>query len=93
MVVDNVEDLRSLNSECAVRILTTAYFEDMQVLDWAAIAQALCAERLPNLRRINLEGRGNRALLEEHIKARCPELHSRSILTLRAVAKNATWIQ
>ncbi len=91
LVVDNVEDLRSLNSECAVRVLTAAYFDDMRVLDWAAMGQALCAERLEGLGRVVLEGRGSRELLEEYIRITCPELHTRHILSLVAVAKEASW--
>ncbi|KAM5532573.1 hypothetical protein V8D89_013779 [Ganoderma adspersum] len=91
LVVDNVEDLRSLNSECAVRVLTAAYFDDMRVLDWAAIGHALSAERLEGLGRVVVEGWGCCELLEEHIKVTCPELHNRNILSLVAVAKEALW--
>lgn len=91
LVVDNVEDLRSLNSECAVRVLTTAYFNDMWVLDWAAIGHGLSSERLEGLRRVVVEGFGPCKLLEEHIRVTCPELHTRGILSLVAVAKAAPW--
>ncbi|TBU31554.1 hypothetical protein BD309DRAFT_952205 [Dichomitus squalens] len=93
LVVDNVEDLRSLMSECAVRVLTTAYFDDMRALDWAAIGQALSSERLRGLRKVVLEGRGSRSLLEDHIRLNCPALHSRRILTLHAVAKSPIWAE
>ncbi|KAI1796394.1 hypothetical protein LXA43DRAFT_937281 [Ganoderma leucocontextum] len=91
LVVDNVEDLRSLNSECAARVLTVAYFDDMRVLDWAAIGHALSADRLEGLGRVVLEGRGCHQLLEEHIRITCPELHTRHILSLVTVAKEAAW--
>ncbi|PIL34152.1 hypothetical protein GSI_03863 [Ganoderma sinense ZZ0214-1] len=91
LVVDNVEDLRSLNSECAVRVLTTVYFDDLRVLDWAAMSQALSVERLEGLRKVVFEGCGRRELLEEHIRITCPELHTRGIVLLAAVAKEASW--
>nr|VWO97652.1 DEP domain-containing protein [Ganoderma boninense] len=91
LVVDNVEDLRSLNSECAVRVLTTAYFDDLQDLDWVAMSQALSAGRLEGLRKVVFEGCGRRELLEEHIRNICPELHARGIVSLVAVAKEAAW--
>ena len=91
LVVDNVEDLRSLNSECAVRVFTPAYFDDMRVLDWVAIGQALAGDRLEGLRRVVLEGRGCTASLEKHIRTTYPELHTRYILSLVTVAKEAAW--
>ncbi|KAH9895035.1 hypothetical protein C8Q73DRAFT_692762 [Cubamyces lactineus] len=92
LVVDNVEDLRSLNSECAVRELTTAYFDDMRALDWASIEKTVANGSLGSLQKIVVEGRGSRELLEEHIRKTCPTLHSRSLVSLVAVGKHPEWM-
>ncbi len=92
LAVDNVEDLRSLNSECAVRILTPAYFDDMRVLDWASIEDAILNDHLCELRKVIVEGRGRRSLLEEHIKDTCPKLHSQAILSLVAAREPVSWL-
>ncbi|KAI0329241.1 hypothetical protein GY45DRAFT_1362218 [Cubamyces sp. BRFM 1775] len=93
LVVDNVEDLRSLNSECAVRELTTAYFDDMLVLDWASIEQTVSRGSLRSLRKIVLEGQGPRERLKEHIEKTCPALHSRSLISFVAVGKHPEWLK
>ncbi|OJT12296.1 hypothetical protein TRAPUB_11163 [Trametes pubescens] len=87
LVVDNVEDLRSLNSECAVRNLSPAYFEDMRVLDWTAIEQLLMSENLGWVQALVLEGQGKRHLLESHLQNCCPALHSRRLVSLVTVDK------
>ncbi|KAI0717195.1 hypothetical protein C8T65DRAFT_572226 [Cerioporus squamosus] len=91
LAVDNVEDLRSLASECAVRVISPAYFDDMRFLDWEGIERTLVSEQLRGIERVFLEGRGSRALLESHIKQLCPELHSRGILSLVPV-EDAPWL-
>ncbi|KAI0356292.1 hypothetical protein OH77DRAFT_1478441 [Trametes cingulata] len=92
LVVDNVEDLRSLNSECAVRTLSPAYFDDMRVLDWSAIERALTSEGLGALRTFVLEGQGDPQLLESHIRTTCPELYARGLVSLVAAdMKNPWW--
>ncbi|KAI0371031.1 hypothetical protein BV20DRAFT_965664 [Pilatotrama ljubarskyi] len=92
LVVDNIEDLRSLNSECAVRKLSPAYFDDMRVLDWSSIERTLTRERLGALRKFVLEGQGSSQLLEKYIQTTCPELHARRIVSLVAAdTKDAWW--
>ncbi|RDX50036.1 hypothetical protein OH76DRAFT_477854 [Lentinus brumalis] len=91
LAVDNVEDLRSLASECAVRVISPAYFDDMRFLDWEGIERALVSEQLRGITRVLLEGRGSRTALENHIKTLCPELHSRGILLLVPV-EGAPWL-
>ncbi|KAJ8456884.1 hypothetical protein ONZ51_g11859 [Trametes cubensis] len=92
LVVDNVEDLRSLNSECAVRELTTAYFDDMRVLDWGAIEKTVSKGSLGSLQKIVLEGQGSRELLTEHIRTTCPTVHSRSLISLVPVKRHPEWM-
>ncbi|KAI8969564.1 hypothetical protein BD414DRAFT_503012 [Trametes punicea] len=92
LVVDNVEDLRSLNSECAVRDLSPAYFKDMRVLDWESIEKSLTGENLRALREFVLEGRGSRDLLEKHLESTCPELHSRALVSFVTVSKDVSWL-
>ena len=91
LAVDNVEDLRSLASECAVRIISPAYFDDMRVLDWEGIERALVSDQLPSLQEVVLEGRGNRTALQQYVEEFCPELHSRGILSLVPV-NDAPWL-
>ncbi|KAI8971177.1 hypothetical protein BD414DRAFT_501218 [Trametes punicea] len=81
LVVDNVEDLHSPNSEFAVRDFSPAFFNDMRVLDCESIGKSLTGENLGALREFVLEGRGNRDFLEKHIASTCPELHSRAGLS------------
>ena len=93
LAVYNVEDLRGLNSECAAPELTTAYFDDMTVLDWEGLAQIFTGDRLTGLDKVVLEGRGRSDNLEEHIKRVCPKLHSRGMLSLLAVSSQTpSWI-
>ncbi|KAI0823352.1 hypothetical protein BC628DRAFT_1520539 [Trametes gibbosa] len=91
LVVDNIEDLRSLNSECAVRNLSPAYFEDMHVLDWESIETALASEALVSTQKLVLEGQGNIQSLESHIRECCPNLHSRHVLSLVLANKEDRW--
>ncbi|RPD78367.1 hypothetical protein L226DRAFT_568017 [Lentinus tigrinus ALCF2SS1-7] len=91
LAVDNVEDLRSLASECAVRVISPAYFDDMRVLDWERIERALLSDQLRGLEKVILEGRGQRGGLESHIQELCPELHSRGVLSLVPV-EDASWL-
>ncbi|KAI8968696.1 hypothetical protein BD414DRAFT_503981 [Trametes punicea] len=72
LVVDNVEDLHSPNSEFAVRDFSPAFFNDMRVLDCESIGKSLTGENLGALRE-------NRDFLEKHIASTCPELHSRAL--------------
>ncbi|KAI0743900.1 hypothetical protein C8Q80DRAFT_867664 [Daedaleopsis nitida] len=92
LVVDNVEDLRSLNSECAVRVLTCAYFDDMCVLDWASIGNALLSESLAGLKTVAIEGQHTWGPLKTYIRASCPEMHSRGILSLVPVGPIPRWV-
>lgn len=87
LVVDNVEDLRSLNSECAVRNLSPAYFEDMRVLDWTLIENLLTSESLSSIQALVLEGQGKCHQLESHLRDCCPALHSRRLVSLVNVDK------
>ncbi|EIW63110.1 uncharacterized protein TRAVEDRAFT_56256 [Trametes versicolor FP-101664 SS1] len=87
LVVDNVEDLRSLNSECAVRNLSPAYFEDMRVLDWTTIEQLLTGENLGSIQALVLEGQGQCHLLESYLRDCCPTLHSRRLVSPVTVDK------
>ncbi|KAI0633267.1 hypothetical protein C8Q77DRAFT_1114016 [Trametes polyzona] len=91
LVVDNVEDLRSLNSECAVRNLSPAYFDDMRVLDWVSIQQALVREDLGSLCKVVLEGQGSREALDHHMQTTCPLIHSRRLVTLTTVDVEDHW--
>ncbi|KAL7281203.1 hypothetical protein ACG7TL_004511 [Trametes sanguinea] len=85
LVVDNMEDLRSVMSENAVRELNPAYFNDLRVLDWGAIEKALTKQNLASLQSFFIEGRGSQTLLKEHIQNTCQELHARSLVSLVTV--------
>ncbi|CDO72756.1 hypothetical protein BN946_scf184994.g9 [Trametes cinnabarina] len=89
LVVDTMEDLRSIMSENAVRDLGPAYFDDMRVLDWAAIERCLTDETLASLHKFLVEGRGDPALLEAHIRDTCLELYARSLVSPVNVEKKA----
>ncbi|KAH9858612.1 hypothetical protein C2E23DRAFT_10919 [Lenzites betulinus] len=93
LVVDNIEDLRSLNSECAVRNLSPAYFEDMRVLDWELIAKALAGagEGPESTRRFVLEGQGDKRTLDSHIRECCPTLYSLGLVSLVNAQKEDRW--
>ncbi|KAI9066603.1 hypothetical protein FKP32DRAFT_1589466 [Trametes sanguinea] len=88
LVVDCMEDLRSVMSENAVRDLSPAYFDDMRVFNWPAIEKALTRKILASLQTFVVEGRGSPTLLQEHIRKTCPDLHARSLVSLVAVQGN-----
>ncbi|KAI0645500.1 hypothetical protein C8Q79DRAFT_1010453 [Trametes meyenii] len=92
LVVDNVEDLRSLNSECAVRDLTCAYLDDMFVLDWDSMERSLASDHFASLRILVIEGQGSGNVLKAHVQKNIPTLHSRDVISLATVAKRAPWI-
>ena len=81
LAVNNVIDLRLLNSECAVPELTLAHFDDMRVLDWPSLEQTLTSEDLGGLEKVVLEGQGPYNELEAYIEQNCPELHARRIMS------------
>ena len=85
LTVNNMEDLRLLNSECSVPELSPAYFDDMRILDWPRLESGLLSEQLGGLRNVILEGQGSRESLEEHIKHHCPKLDASGLLSLQVV--------
>ena len=85
LTVNNMEDLRYLNSECSIPELSLAYFDDMRILDWPRLESGLLSEQLGGLRNVILEGQGSRESLEEHIKHHCPKLDASGLLSLQVV--------
>ncbi|KAI0087374.1 hypothetical protein BDY19DRAFT_995062 [Irpex rosettiformis] len=56
---DDLEDLRALDSECGVREIHPVLFDDLEALDWTSLESSTATGRLPSLKRIIVEGRGN----------------------------------
>jgi hypothetical protein len=67
---DNLEDLRALDSECAMREIHPVQFDDLEALDWQSLEQSVIAGRLPSLKKIIVQGKGDslRFLSFMHVK-------------------------
>jgi len=74
LFVDDMQDLRALDSECGVRPLTMARFGEMRALDWAAVQAALASGQFDGLRSFEVYGKGEPRFLEEELRRTCPEL-------------------
>lgn len=77
----DVADLRALDSECGVRPLFPARFDDLRALDWESLERTMAGKRFEKVRRFVLEGRGESGVLEAHIAERCPDLSRRDIIS------------
>jgi len=83
--VDPMSDLRALDSECGVRPLFPALFNDLRALDWESVERTMMCACCAGVRRFVLEGRGKCALLVQDIARRCPDLMARRILEFAEV--------
>ncbi len=72
---DNMQDLRSLDSECGVRVPALVSFDDLTALDWVALGNVLDKGKLPSLRQVVLEGVGRKDRLESYLRLVYPDLH------------------
>ncbi|GJE94836.1 hypothetical protein PsYK624_110110 [Phanerochaete sordida] len=68
---DGMEDLRALDSECGVRDVSVAHFDDMTVLDWERLQVAVGTRALKSF---VIEGQGSATRFLENVCSRCPEL-------------------
>lgn len=84
--VDSMEDLRNIASECTVRKLSNAAFDDLRALDWALIERILLHERFDNLKTFRIDGRGDASEMKKFIREQCPDLDSHDVLVYRRVA-------
>lgn len=85
IMVDNMFDLRSLDSECAVRALSHARFVDLRAVDWERLESNLSQPHFERLQIFELEGVGEAQLLDMWIQQRCPELHARGVMRFKPV--------
>ena len=79
---EDMQDLRTLASENAIRKLTKTRYTDMVVLNWDSICASLSRDNLPSLETFMIKGAGPKDSLSQFLQNRYPDLYNRGVFVL-----------
>ena len=73
---DDMQDLRSLDSECGVRQTTLVLFDNLRALNWARLASVFTGGQSAALTDVTLRGSGDSTTFHAWLRTMFPELAS-----------------
>ena len=79
---ENMQDLRTLSSENAIRQLTKTRYTDLMALDWESICASLSSGDIPSLQAFVVEGAGPKESLIQFLEQHYPDLTRRGVFVL-----------